>query len=186
MIVTFTLQNQYSGTTYVAGPFNISGTTDGNVTTELATGITKAQLLTGHTITGISDSTTGGTIASTGICTNTQQWVAFPSQPTPTPTTTSSVTSECWSVTYSTTNPPPNDLYVRYRDNEGTVQTTLLTNIESMDNGNGTITVGLCVSLSGAYSTPVWVQGGVEITTEWLWSNDGTPCTTNGQCLIGN
>jgi hypothetical protein len=186
MIVTFTLQSQYSDPLYVAGPFNISGTTDTNATTELATGITKEQLLTGYTITGISDSVTGGTIASTGICTNTQQWIAFPSQVTPTPTTTSSVTAECWSVLYSTSNPPPSDLYVRYRDYSGTVQTTLLNNLEALDLGNGSILVGLCVSMSGAYSTPVWVQGGLEITTEWLWSNDGTPCTTNGQCLIGN
>jgi len=57
MVVTFTLQNQYSGATYVAGPFNISGTTSGNVTTQLATGVTKTQLLTGHTITGVSDMT---------------------------------------------------------------------------------------------------------------------------------
>jgi hypothetical protein len=92
MVVTFTLQNQYSGATYVAGPFNISGTTSGNVTTELATGITKAQLLTGHTISGVSDLTTGGTIASTGVCTTTQEWQAYPSA-TPTPTSTSSTTT---------------------------------------------------------------------------------------------
>ena len=90
MVVTFTLQNQYSGTTYVAGPFNISGTTSGNITTELATGVTKAELLTGYTISGLSDLTTGGTIASTGVCTTTQQWQAYPSA-TPTPTTTSSL-----------------------------------------------------------------------------------------------
>lgn len=100
MVVTFTLQNQYSGATYVAGPFNISGTTSGNVTTQLATGVTKTQLLTGHTITGVSDMTTGGTIASTGVCTTTQQWQAYPS-PTPTPTS-------------STTTPP---LYGFFRSN---------------------------------------------------------------------
>lgn len=87
MIVTFTLQGQYSGATYVAGPFNISGTTSGNVTTQLASGITKSQLLAGYTINNVNDLITGGTIASTGTCTNTQQWVAFPS-PTPTPTIT--------------------------------------------------------------------------------------------------
>lgn len=100
MVVTFTLQNQYSGATYVAGPFNISGTTSGNVTTELATGITKSQLLAGYQITGVSDMTTGGTIASTGVCTTTQQWQAYPS-PTPTPTS-------------STTTPP---LYGFFRSN---------------------------------------------------------------------
>lgn len=74
MVVTFTLQSIYSGQTYVAGPFNISGTTSNNNTTELATGLTKNDLLTGYTISNINDLTTGGTIASTGVCTNTIQW----------------------------------------------------------------------------------------------------------------
>ncbi len=74
MTVTFTLQNQYSGATFVAGPFNISGTTDGGVTTQLATGVTKTELLTGYTINDIDNATTGGTIASTGTCTTTQDW----------------------------------------------------------------------------------------------------------------
>ena len=84
MTVTFTLTSGSSGT--AAGPFNISGITSGNATTELATGITKAQLTTGHTITGINDAITGGTIASTGTCTNTIPWLATPATATPTPT----------------------------------------------------------------------------------------------------
>jgi hypothetical protein len=188
MVVTFTLQSQYSGATYVAGPFNISGTTSANVTTELATGVTKAQLLDGHTITGIADTTTGGTIASTGVCTTTQPWVAFASPtPTPTPTATSSVTAECWSLLYSTSNPPPSDLYVRYRDYNDSVQTTLISSLISMDNGDGTITAGLCVLTVGTYNVPVFVQGGIEQGgTTWLWSNDGTPCTGHSDCIIGN
>ena len=87
MVITFTLQAAYSGSTYVAGPFNISGTTNTGTVTQLATGITKTQLLTGHTITAISDATTGGTINSTGTCTNSIPWLAN-SAPTPTPTTT--------------------------------------------------------------------------------------------------
>ena len=87
MVITFTLQAAYSGSTYVAGPFNISGTTNTGTVTQLATGITKTQLLTGHTITGISDATTGGTINSTGTCTNSIPWLAN-STPTPTPTST--------------------------------------------------------------------------------------------------
>ena len=87
MVITFTLQAAYSGSTYVAGPFKISGTTNTGTVTELATGITKTQLLTGHTITGISDATTGGTINSTGTCTNSIPWLAN-STPTPTPTST--------------------------------------------------------------------------------------------------
>jgi len=184
MIVTFTLQNQYSGATYVAGPFNISGTTDANVTTELATGITKEQLLTGHTITGITDSTTGGTIASTGVCTNTQQWVAFPSQSTPTPTVTPSAYGYCYSLTYSTI---PNDLYVRYRDMEGVVTTTLIQNLQSMDNGNGTYTAYICVMQGGSYQSPVCVQYSMEVTCDpYLWSTDNCICTTvsGSECFV--
>jgi hypothetical protein len=84
MTVTFTLTSGSSGT--AAGPFNISGTTSSNTTTELATGITKDQLTTGHTITGINDAITGGTIASTGTCTNTIPWNVVQATPTPTPT----------------------------------------------------------------------------------------------------
>jgi hypothetical protein len=72
MNVTFTLTGGSAST--AAGPFNISGTTSSNVVSQLATGITKAQLLTGHTINSINDAITGGTIASTGTCTTTTTW----------------------------------------------------------------------------------------------------------------
>lgn len=178
MLVTFYLSGPYSAST-VASEFTIVG----NPGAETFPGVLKAQLLTGHSVT-FSESVTGGTVTATdATCEGTVvNWYVTP-PPTPTPIP---ATAECWTVTYTTTNPPPSDLYVRYRDNEGTVQTTLLTNIESLDLGNGSVLVGLCVSLTGAYNTPVWVQGGIEVTTEWLWSNEGTPCTTNGQCLIGN
>lgn len=75
MVLTFTLQSVYSGATYVAGPFDISGTTSGGITTLLGDNISKATLLTGHTISGIDDSTTGGTIQSVdGVCSNSIQW----------------------------------------------------------------------------------------------------------------
>jgi hypothetical protein len=78
MVITFTLQAAYSGATYVAGPFNISGTTNTGAVTQLATGITKTQLLTGYTISNINDATTGGTINSTGTCTSSVPWLANP------------------------------------------------------------------------------------------------------------
>ena len=77
MVITFTLQSAYSGATYVAGPFDISGTTSGGVTTLLGDNISKADLLTGVTISNIDDSTTGGTIQSVdGVCSNSVQWLA--------------------------------------------------------------------------------------------------------------
>lgn len=76
MVITFTLQAAYSGATYVAGPFNISGTTNTGTVTELANNISKATLLTGYTISDINDATTGGTINSTGTCSNSIPWLA--------------------------------------------------------------------------------------------------------------
>lgn len=83
MRLTFTLQSAYTGTTYVAGPFNISGTTSAGTTYWLATGVTKTQLTTGHSIDTIYETLTGGTIASTGTCTTTRSWqITEPTSPT--------------------------------------------------------------------------------------------------------
>ena len=78
MRLTFTLQSAYTGATYVAGPFNISGTTSAGTTYWLATGVTKTQLTTGHSINTIYETLTGGTIASTGTCTTTRSWTVAP------------------------------------------------------------------------------------------------------------
>ena len=82
MNITFTLTAETSGTTQ-SGNYRISGTTDGGALNGvfIASGITRAQLTTGHTVTGISDSITGGTITSTGsesggFCTNSINWYA--------------------------------------------------------------------------------------------------------------
>lgn len=85
MTVTFTLTGGSASTD--AGPFNISGTTSGGGLNgvSIATGITKQQLLTGHTVTNVGDTITGGTITSTGASCpgSTTNWYTTP---TPTPT----------------------------------------------------------------------------------------------------
>jgi hypothetical protein len=92
MNVTFTLTGGSSGTS--AGPFNISGTTSGGALNgvSIAAGVTKAQLLTGHTVNSVLDTITGGTIASTGTTcpSSTTTWfvITATSTPTPTPTVT--------------------------------------------------------------------------------------------------
>lgn len=83
MTITFTLTVGSASTD--AGPFNISGTTSGNVTYELATGVTKTQLTNGYSVNTIHETITGGTVASTGTCTTTDTWSVTP---TPTPTAT--------------------------------------------------------------------------------------------------
>lgn len=90
MQITFTLSPSYTGSTYVAGPFNISGTTSAGTAYWLATGITKTQLTTGHTISTTYETLTGGTITSTGTCSTTQPWYVTAPTPTPTPTATAS------------------------------------------------------------------------------------------------
>jgi len=89
MTVTFTLTAGSSAT--AAGPFNISGTTSGGAsnTVSIATGVTKAQLITGHTVTNITpENITGGTITSTGTCNTTTTWSVIAPTPTPSPTPT--------------------------------------------------------------------------------------------------
>ena len=83
MTVTFTLTTSSTA----AGPFNISGTTSGGALNGelIATDISKDTLLTGHPISNISETITGGTIASTGTCTTTTPWYTTPATPTPTP-----------------------------------------------------------------------------------------------------
>jgi hypothetical protein len=73
MEITFTLNSLYTGATYVAGPFDISGTTCDGSTYWLVTGATKAQLATGVTINTIYDNISGGTITSGGECAGTTQ-----------------------------------------------------------------------------------------------------------------
>jgi hypothetical protein len=48
----------------------------------LATGVTKTQLSTGHSINTTYETLTGGTIASTGTCTTTRSWTIAPPVPT--------------------------------------------------------------------------------------------------------
>lgn len=74
MQITFTLNSAYTGATYVAGPFNISGTTCEGSTYQLATGVTKSQLISGHPINTVYETLTGGTITSTGTCGTSQPW----------------------------------------------------------------------------------------------------------------
>ena len=85
MRITFTLTGGSSSTD--AGPFNISGTTNSDVTYWIATGVTKTQLTNGYPVDTIYETITGGTIASTGTCTTTDTWSVTPA-PTPTPTST--------------------------------------------------------------------------------------------------
>ena len=87
----------------------------------------------------------------------------------------------CWTYTYTSVS---NDLYVRYRDTTDTVQTVLIQNIATMDNGNGTYTAALCVKPGGSYSTPVCVQYGYEVTCMDSWVQGDTCDGSTGPCFF--
>jgi len=89
MLVTFYLSGPYSSTT-VSSKFTIVG----NPGAETFTGVTKTQLLTGHSLT-FSESVTGGTVTTTEpeTCVGTVVNWFVESQPTPTPTVTPTPTA---------------------------------------------------------------------------------------------
>lgn len=178
MLVTFYLSGPFSATT-LSTTFTIVG----NPGAETHTGVTKEQLLTGHSIT-FSDSVTGGTVTATNAtCAGTSvTWSTGPQDvPTPTPTPTVTVQGNCYTFLYSSV---PSDLYVRYRRySDDIVVTELIQNLETLDNGNGTYTAAICVSPIGGYNVPVCVQNSVEVTCPSPWVLGGE-CTTAGVCFL--
>lgn len=106
---------------------------------------------------------------------------------TPTPTPTPTIAPEeclCYCVTYYPVD-LPNDLYVRYSlCGTGSVETELISGLETIDNLDGTYTSCICVRQGGAYATPVCVQGGLEIVCpsgiSWV---SGNSCTSYTTCL---
>jgi hypothetical protein len=85
--VTFTLNSAFTGTTE-ADSFTIVGkhANGSPADTTVATGVSKADLTAGVTYT-VVDTITGGTITSTGTCTNSVPWTGLEAvSPTPTAT----------------------------------------------------------------------------------------------------
>jgi hypothetical protein len=158
MNITFTLTAETSGTTQ-SGDYRISGTTDGGAVNGvfIASGITRAQLTTGYTATGLSDSLTGGTITSTGsasggFCTNQVTWyVTEPASP-----------CECYTV-YNEAG--DRSIIFQYpRCSDGTVVSQSL--------AQGAV-ISVCVE-----------AGGDIIDSSGLLTavGCGTTCTVNGDC----
>lgn len=162
MTVTFKLTAGTSGTTQ-SGNYIISGTTNGGALNNvfIASGITRAQLTTGYTATGISDSITGGTITSTGsesggYCTNQITWyVSAPASP-----------CECYSVLNESGDRSIIFEYPRCSDG---------------------VVVSASVA-SGAVRTVCVAEGGDIIDTSGLLTavGCGTTCTVNDDCLDCN
>lgn len=105
--------------------------------------------------------------------------------PTPTPTVTlEPVACDCYCVTYAADDLPLG-LEVKYRScSTGEITTDIISNLETVDNLDGTFTACICVDQNSSYSVPVCVSGGTEITCpvgiEWVL---GGNCLLNGDCL---
>lgn len=160
MIITFTLQQAYSGSTYEVGPFNISGVTNTGVVTELGSNISKSTLLSGYTANDVNDATTGGTINSTGTCTTSRPWTVSGGGTTPTPTTTPS----CYC--FRAENVSGEERTISYTKCSGTLANDVPMGIGAVI--TDCTQAGATISTSG---------GGVVITT-----CTETPCTFEGDC----
>ena len=159
------------------GPnFNLTANV-GSVTPSTAT---KRELTAGKRVS-VDDAATQVTVTSTGTCTNsiTQTIPCGGTTTTTTAATTTTTTaapSNC--IQYSYTDAPanvPNDLEVRYRDCvSGNIVTEAMNSLIQEDNGDGTYTYFVCVDQSSSYSTPVCVQGGIEVTCPQSWVMGGS------------
>ena len=164
MTVTFTLTSGSSGT--AAGPFNISGTTSGGALNDvlIENGVIKDKLLTGHSISNISETITGGTIASTGTTcpSSTTTWYVIAATPTPTPTPTASP-CECLTVY-----------------NESGDRSRIFQYNRCSDGNPASLSVA-----SGA-NRKVCVQSGTDIESDDIGLltivSCADPCTINGDC----
>jgi hypothetical protein len=72
---------------------------------------------------------------------------------------------------------------VKYRNcADDQVTTTLISNLEAFDNGDGTFTVNICVRQGSTYAEPVCVQNSVEVTCDpYTWVAGGN-CSTTADC----
>lgn len=185
MVLTFTLQSAYSGTTFVAGPFDISGTTNGGTTTLLGDNISKANLLNGFTISDIDDATTGGTIQSVdGICSNSIPWTVL--GPTDDPTDDpigDPIGCLCYTieVPYSfLTNNDDETLYLEYVNCDGNNTLLNTSNSTSLDTGTSLL-FAVCTSL-----IPTLIRYGIEGTSQQapvgITYTQGENCTSEVGC----
>ena len=142
MLATFYLTGPFSAST-LSTEFTITGQ-PGNIS---HTGVTKTQLLTGHTIVFV-DSVTGGTVTATNAtCQGTSKnWAVIQATPTPTPSPTPTETvgdGYCYRYEVSDTV-NQNDYGVRYTDPNIGFSQDVKFNMMIADDGNGFTTFNIC------------------------------------------
>jgi hypothetical protein len=170
------------------GPnFNLTANV-GSVTPSTAT---KTELTAGKSVS-VADEATQVTVTSIGTCTNaitqtipcggttTTTTAATTTTTTEAPTTTTTTTEASNCIQYTYTDNPANipvNLAVRYRTcTPGDIVTTPVNELLSIDNGDGTFTYIVCVLQGSSYSTPVCVDGGIEVSCPVSWEMGGS-CT---------
>ena len=125
MTITLTLTSGSSGT--AAGPFTVSGTTDGGSLNgiNMTTGsISTAQLTNGWSYNDATDTITGGTINSSGTCVTGKTWTVISATPTPTntPTPTPTVVSYSYQLGPSYTQAQAGLACSRLTGSDGEIQ----------------------------------------------------------------
>lgn len=114
--VTFTLNSAYTGTTEADDFTIVAKHSNGTPADDtLATGVTKANLIAGVTYT-VADTVTGGTVTSSGVCTNSVTWSGLNAAPptptaTPAPTATAGPTLYTYYVTTFVLTADPDDTF---------------------------------------------------------------------------
>jgi hypothetical protein len=88
----------------------------------------------------------------------------------------------CWTYTYDSSI--PSDLYVRYRNTSGNLQTERIIDLQSMDNQNGTFTAAICVKPGSSYATPVCVQYNNETLCPDSWVPGDICDGSTGPCFL--
>lgn len=151
MLVTFYLSGPYSATT-VATEFTIVG----NPGAETYTGVTKTQLLTGHSLT-FSESVTGGTVTATNATCNTGTYEV------------------AWSVSAPEPTPTGLSLEIRARDVASIQQT--LTMYYSINSGGN-------VNIPGATATLIPISCTPIITISGLAAGDTVTIGTSTSCAM--
>jgi len=103
--------------------------------------------------------------------------------PTPTQTPTPTPSCLCHFMTYND-GELPGDLYVRYRSCNGSLVTELISGLYTDDNGDGTYTAHICVSVTGSYNNPVCVQNDNEVVcpNSLSWTSTLQTCNSASGC----
>jgi hypothetical protein len=163
MTITLTLNSGSVST--AAGPFTVSGTTDGGSLNDvnMTTGsISTTQLTSGWSYNDTTDTITGGTINSSGTCITGKTWLVIAATPTPTPTPTA-LPCGCFTVYNESGDRSIIFQYVRCSD------------------GNLTST-----SVASGANKTVCVQSGTDIESDDIGLltvvDCGTSCTINDDC----